>query len=671
MPESLDVQWVGDQIVVRKPHDPYFRKLFPRTWKPFVEGYRNGHAPSRILREELEKANPLRLKDWLEFVREIEGSALGDAGRLRQLREFDLAPGWYEHHVFAVKLWGERNLWARSYPGFYFLGYLTTAGALATLVGGFDLRRFLWAGGSYDLAFVGLITGLAVLGLTKGVMLVLMHLLATGSLPETRLAYRGLMLDLQVDVSPVEAARLRVVKLFFFFASAQLYLAGAALWSRVPLPGLTPESLAVLALLMTFLGLNPRRRGEVSKIFTILYPQWKVRRALGYLENRALFALFQRGRWVRDESQLLRYALLCLLWSAGFIALLAGLVRANAGELWAAVIGGEGAGSGTGARVSAALAGVIFAGIVAAGALELWRLLVRHFLFLFQRPVRDFLRNRAIRTERHFDPAKIRRFLAGSPLFHGAGEEALDAFLGRGMIQIVKPGQSVIVQGGEGTELFLLLQGEAVVRRVDGAGETHDLAVLSKGAVFGEMSLLRNTPRTASVVALSPLRVFVIEKAEFARIFQGESVRGIERRIALSGVLGDSSVFQDLPPETLQIILGYGEFREFRRGEVLIEHGDREDKDFYIVLRGRVEAVRAGDMRLNEIGPAGFFGEVSLFENRPRSATIRALEDGVALKVSVEGFWRMVDQNPALAAHIQELSWLRRETPDNAADSGF
>ncbi|MBX3017571.1 MAG: cyclic nucleotide-binding domain-containing protein [Bdellovibrionaceae bacterium] len=663
MPEILKTQVVGESIVVRKPHDLHFRKLFPLAWKPLIDAYQKGLPPSRVLQDGIEKSSPVRLRDWIEFVREVEGKVPGDAGLLRKLREFDVAPGWFEYRLFELKLWSERNVWARFYPGFYFLGFLTMALAGLRVLSGFDLRHFLWVNGSFELAFVGLFLGLSLLGLTKGVVLVAMHLLATGSWPETRIAFRGLMIDLDVDASPVEAHRLKSVKLFYFTTSALLYLAGAAFWGAFSLPGLNAASLSVLGLLMTFLSLNPRRRGEVSKIFGILYPQWKVRRALSYLENRALFAFFKRGRWIQDESQLLRYALLCLLWSAGFLAFLIGLVVANGQDLWLAL--GHTRGSAWGSVILMLL---IFAGITATVVSELWRLLARHFLFLFQRPLRDFSRNRSIRTERRFDPAQIRRFLSASPLFHGAAEASLDAFLECGVIQIVKPGQSLIVQGNVGTELFVLLEGEAVVRRLDEAGEAQDLAVLSKGAVFGEMSLLRNTVRTASVVALSPLRVFMMPNSEFARIFQGENIRMIERRIALSGVLGDSSVFQDLPAETLQIILSYGEFREFKKGELLIEHGDR-DKDFYIVLRGEVEAVRAGDMRLNVIGPAGFFGEVSLFENRPRSASIRALADGVALKLPFDGFWRMVDQNPALAAHIQELSWLRRETPDNLADS--
>lgn len=662
MRENLKIQVVGESIVVRKDHDPHFRKLFPLSWKTLIEGYQKGDPPSRVLQDGLAKSNPVRLRDWIEFVREVEGTS-ANLGRLQGLREFDVAPGWFEYRLLSWQLWSERNIWARFYPGFYFLGFLSFALTLWSLFQGFDLREFLYVEGSYRLAFVGLVMGLTVLGLTKGALLILMHLLATGSWPETRIAFRGLMFDLEVDTSPIEAHRLKSVKLFFFASSAVLYLASATLWSGVRIAGLNPASLSVLALLMTFLSLNPRRRGEVSKSFGILYPQWKVRRALGYLENRALFALFQRGRWVQDESQLLRFAVVSLLWSVGFLAFLIGLLRANSSDFSQALQSAKGTEWGSVILVTAIFTGIIFTVVY-----ELWRLAVRHLLFLFQRPLRNFLRNRSIRTEKRFDTAQIRKYLASLPLFHEAGDDVINAFLERGSIQIVKPGQSVIVQGNVGTELFLLLEGEAVVRRQDEAGEIFDLAVLSKGAVFGEMSLLRNTVRTASVVALSPLRVFLLPKSEFDRLFQGESIKKIERRIALSGVLGDSSVFQDLPKETLQIILNYGNFREFKAGEVLIEHGDR-DKDFYIVLRGQVEAVRAGDMRLNIIGPAGFFGEVSLFEGRPRSATIRAMTDGVALCLSVDGFWQMVDQNPSLAAHIQELSWLRRETPDNVADS--
>lgn len=660
MTPDLILQVVDESVIVRKRSHAHFRKIFPLAWKPMIEAYQKGLTPSQAAQEAFAKGNPMRLSDWTEFVREVEGSATLQDQHRRQMKELDLGPGWFEYSVFSFKLFGERNLGSTFYTGFYFLCLMMWSWIAFQFFAGVRLAGFLSLEGSYVQSFLGLVLGLSLLGLTKGLILILLHVLATGSLPETKIAWRGLMIDISVDTSPIEAHRIAQLKIFFFVSSAVAYMAAALLWKSVQIPGLSYESLSVLAVLLTFVSLNPKRRGETSKIFGILYPQWKARRFLSYLENRSLFAIFRKGHWIEDESKLLQFAVLCVGWSLGFLVFLSFLFVSNIRPLmqaWSQTTGLE--------WFSVFAISGVLAGVMGLVIFELWRVLIRNFLFLFQRQIQNFFRNRSIRTEKKFETGKIRQFMAQSPLFQGFPESVIDGFLSLGFIQVVREGQPLIIQGNVGTELYMILEGEAVVRRQEATGDVHDLAVLSKGAIFGEMSLLRNVVRSAHVISLSPLRVFVLPKANFESLFRGlTNVRTLEQRIALSGVLGDSSIFKGLPKETLQIILGYGEFVEFKAGQTVIEQGDR-DKDFYIVLRGRVEVVRAGDIRLSELGPATFFGEVALFENRPRSATIRVIEDAVLLKVSQEGFWRMVDQNPSLAANIQELSWLRRQAPES------
>lgn len=659
MNQDLVTHVVEESVLLRKRSDARFVRQFPIAWKPMIDSYLKGLSPSQILREGHVKGNPVKLSELVELIRDVEGdSSLYHGSLRRQAGELDLAPSWFESQYFSLKLWSERNFGLSLYAGFYFLAFMTLGLTLLRAFQPFSLSGFLFVNETYDYCIVGLIVGMSVLGLTKGLLLVILHLFATGSIPETRLAWRGLMIDLSVDTSPIEAQRHKVLKLVFFLCSSMAYIAAATLWAPVTLLGLNPMSLTVLALLMTFVSLNPKRRGETSSIFGILFPNWKARRYLSYFENRSLFAFFRKGHVVDDESHLLLYAGLCITWSVTFLFFLITLMFENIRDLmvaWRVAHGPE--------WFSLLFVILIFSGIILLVLSELWRVLVRNLLFLFQRQIHNFLRNRSIRTEKVFDTDKVREFLANSPLFQGFPDDVIDGFLGHGYIQVVKVGQSIIVQGNVGTELYMILDGEAVVRRQEPTGEINDVAVLSKGAIFGEMSLLRNVVRTAHVVALSPVRVFVLPKSDFENLFQGlANGQTLEQRIALSGVLGDSSVFTDLPKESLQIILNHGSFAEYKVGQTIIEQGDG-DKDFYILLRGQVEVVRAGDMRLALIGPAGFFGEVALFENRPRSATVRVIEDCVVLKLSQQGFWELMDQNLPLAANIQEVSWLRRQAP--------
>ncbi|HEX5370606.1 MAG TPA: cyclic nucleotide-binding domain-containing protein [Dehalococcoidia bacterium] len=69
--------------------------------------------------------------------------------------------------------------------------------------------------------------------------------------------------------------------------------------------------------------------------------------------------------------------------------------------------------------------------------------------------------------------------------------------------------------------------------------------------------------------------------------------------------------------------------RRVSRGEVIVEQGE-VGVAFYVVVTGKTEISSAqGDCKevLSVIGPGGFFGEMALFENQVRSATVTALEE--------------------------------------------
>jgi CRP-like cAMP-binding protein len=75
-------------------------------------------------------------------------------------------------------------------------------------------------------------------------------------------------------------------------------------------------------------------------------------------------------------------------------------------------------------------------------------------------------------------------------------------------------GDTVIIRQGESTaSMFVILEGAARVSVTGSDGAAHNVAVLASGDVVGEMSLMTGAPRTATVTAVTPLRVLEITKA--------------------------------------------------------------------------------------------------------------------------------------------------------------
>lgn len=76
------------------------------------------------------------------------------------------------------------------------------------------------------------------------------------------------------------------------------------------------------------------------------------------------------------------------------------------------------------------------------------------------------------------------------------------------------PGDTIIKEGDPGREMYIIKSGSVDVVKRDGSGEIH-LATLSKGDFFGEMAILENIYRTATVKAKEPSRLIVLTTGNF------------------------------------------------------------------------------------------------------------------------------------------------------------
>jgi glucose-6-phosphate 1-dehydrogenase len=102
--------------------------------------------------------------------------------------------------------------------------------------------------------------------------------------------------------------------------------------------------------------------------------------------------------------------------------------------------------------------------------------------------------------------------LSRSELFRGGDELFLNAVIMALRPRVAAPGEMIITKGETGREMYFLCRGEAEV-----VGSPGNI-VLKDGDVFGEIALLMSQPRMASVQAKSICDMFVLDKADFARI---------------------------------------------------------------------------------------------------------------------------------------------------------
>ncbi len=129
----------------------------------------------------------------------------------------------------------------------------------------------------------------------------------------------------------------------------------------------------------------------------------------------------------------------------------------------------------------------------------------------------------------------------------------------------------------------------------------------------------------------------------------------LARRMAL---LQEMPLFQGLRREDLAVLAHDLHLREYARDETVFRQGD-ENREIYVVLRGKI--------RIFKISPAGnettidifaahdVFGELAALDNRPRSASARAIENSALLVMAQERFLYHLERIPGLALNLARL----------------
>jgi len=137
--------------------------------------------------------------------------------------------------------------------------------------------------------------------------------------------------------------------------------------------------------------------------------------------------------------------------------------------------------------------------------------------------------------------------------------------------------------------------------------------------------------------------------------------RGRLRRSEIIAALRASSVFYPLAKAQLEALASATETVGVTGGGYLLRQGEAGDA-IYIVVHGRLRVIveadteGAHDLLLEEVGPGGVVGEVSLLGGQPRGASVRAVRDSVLLRIEAAAFHEVVRHDPdALLAITGEL----------------
>lgn len=454
------------------------------------------------------------------------------------------------------------------------------------------------------------------------------------------------IVHLCVDDRERRAAR-RSERLHFALAglAALALVGGAATWAYLVWHTEVARYLASMAIVALVVDLAPYLRSDAHEVAGILT------RIPGHRRRSMSFMLRRLGRRLVGATPLgslhRRYLALTLAWAAhGALALhlMAEHLLPGALHMASEIVSGRGA-------LAHELSPVM---VVAGFALSLLLLLVLAvvlggFAVVVLALLLRLITPRRRPGLRHREPWEGRvpeAFGVGArriPFLASIGEEELRVLVRQMTRETFRPRQVVVRQGELGDRFCYIERGQCAVEVEEVSGRVHRVALLGPGDFFGEVALVRDVLRTATIRAIEPLELLSLERGAFQRLCD---TLGVSRGQVLSDVrnsafLRSLVLFARVEGDALRAILAALTELHVEAGAEIVSQDDPGDT-LYVIREGSVTVERrqrgAPPRVLSRLSVGEVFGEVALFTDGRRVATVRAAEPTVVLAIPIGAF---------------------------------
>ncbi len=268
----------------------------------------------------------------------------------------------------------------------------------------------------------------------------------------------------------------------------------------------------------------------------------------------------------------------------------------------------------------------------------------------------------------------------------------------------LEQGQYLFQQGVMGDSMFIVAEGRLQVRVSDDRGQSTTVGMLGAGESVGEMACVDPSPRSAAVLATQPTTVSELSAdtletlEEVAPAIVAAVVGGVMRHVTkrlrqtnerleleLRGLHRDrdpaakgapaapvgaggqpkpyrglfrwaeAEVPEGLELRDLEMLGSAGRLMVWEPGSLMCQEG-RPGASCFVLLSGHVEVFKAssgGGRHLANLGPGSLVGQMSLVDSSPRSASVRAVDQVVALEIGRDVFERLVRNATPFALRFQ------------------
>lgn len=254
--------------------------------------------------------------------------------------------------------------------------------------------------------------------------------------------------------------------------------------------------------------------------------------------------------------------------------------------------------------------------------------------------------------------ARIMGAVSRNVIFSRLNEMQLTMLQEAMMEHTIHPGQNVITQGEKGNHFFIVDSGEldAFVQGED--PDSHPVRVrgFRAGESFGELALMYNCPRTATIQAATPVVLWSLDRVSFRTIVLEANTK---KAASYESFLEKVPLLAPLDKDQRNRMVDALEEVTYAQDDAIITEGE-EGTHFYVIARGEVVITKAGQGELARRREGDYFGELSLKTGAPTMASVTAAAAGTTVVRMDRGAFQR------LLGPLGELLAMRKYTASGA-----
>mmetsp|Transcript_26765 Transcript_26765/g.64206 ORF Transcript_26765/g.64206 Transcript_26765/m.64206 type:complete len:745 (+) Transcript_26765:141-2375(+) len=258
------------------------------------------------------------------------------------------------------------------------------------------------------------------------------------------------------------------------------------------------------------------------------------------------------------------------------------------------------------------------------------------------------------------DRSLIRSVIKDNPIFKEFIDAELEDFIDVFYPASVGGNATVIQQGDIGNKFYIVQSGSLDIFINMGHGqnqvETQVGMPYRRGGAFGELALLYESPRAATIRASEDTCLWVIETKAFKglQLHIEKKAHTLKLEQLKRVKIGDNLMDQVLNASQLDSMAMATHYQTFESGSTIIKEGDKGNM-FYIITKGEVDVYKKslGTKAIATLGEDSFFGEKALLKSDTRQATCVAAINTECLTLAREDFVTMLGNMDDLLAGLR------------------